>query len=312
MLGYVLKRLLLMIVILFCVIVLVFFLLNWLPGNPGQLILGMNATPYEVEAFNEMIGVNRPVMVRFTEYIVNIFTRFDFGLSYRGRQPVVNEIMQRLPITATFACFAVLVSFSLGVPLGIAAALRRARVSDSAIVIWAIFLTAVPSFILSLVLVYVFSVWLGWLPVFGLHSWRHYILPVLSLGVPGSAGFIRMSRMLMLDVLNQDYVKTARSKGLPEYKVIWKHAFKNAMLPIVNGTGLAFVGLLGGSVIIEQIFAIPGLGQYILRGVRGRDTPVVMATTIFLAALFCIMVFVIDMLYAYLDPRIKAKFSSKG
>jgi len=118
--------------------------------------------------------------------------------------------------------------------------------------------------------------------------------------------------MLMLDVLNQDYVKTARSKGLPEYKVIWKHAFKNAMLPIVNGTGLAFVGLLGGSVIIEQIFAIPGLGQYILRGVRGRDTPVVMATTIFLAALFCIMVFVIDMLYAYLDPRIKAKFSSKG
>ncbi|MDR1440428.1 MAG: ABC transporter permease [Clostridiales bacterium] len=310
MYRYVLRRLALLVFTVFCVITLVFALLARLPGTPGRMILGPNVPNEDVEAYDRMVGYDRPAMVRYGELLKGIVTRFDFGRSYRSDAPVMAEIARRLPVTLRLALFGVLVAIVLGVPLGVLAALRRSTLTDSAIVVWAIFLAAIPAFFLALLLVYLFSRYLHWLPTHGTGGWKNYVLPVIAMGVPGSTGFIRLTRVLMLETVNQEYVKTARAKGLREYKVIWKHAFKNAMLPIINGAGLAFSALLGGAIIIETIFSMPGLGYLALEAVRSKDVPVVMGSTVFLSAVFCIIVFAVDLIYAFADPRIRARFSS--
>lgn len=309
MYKYVIKRLLLLIPTLFGVVLTVFTILALLPGDPGRLILGMEAEQEAVDQFNEELGLNRPFAVRFLDYVKNVVTRFDFGESYRTRQPVVNDIMQRVPKTVKLATLSVIMVVILGVPLGILSAVKRSTIVDASITVYAMFLAAIPSFWLGLMFMYVFSLVLGWFPTYGSETLLHFVLPVATLSIPGSSGFIRLTRVTMLEVVNQEYIKTARAKGAPEAIVIWKHAFKNAVLPLINGTGLTFSGLLGGTVIIENIFSIMGIGKLVVTAIQQRDIPIVMGSTIFLATIFMMIVLIIDLLYAFVDPRIRAKFS---
>jgi len=310
MYRYVLRRVLMTIPILFGVIFIVFAMMTLLPNDPGRLILGIEAHQEAVDMFNAEFGLDQPFLTQFQQYITRIVTEFDFGISFRTRQPVITELAARFNITFRLAFFSIITTVIMGIPLGVLAAVKRSTLVDSSLTVYAMFLTAIPVFWLGLILIYIFTLQLGLLPSFGNQTWRHFILPVIAISLPASGAFMRTTRVVMLETVNQEYIKTARAKGAPEYLVIWKHAFKNACLPIVNAMGLAFSGLLGGSVVIEVIFSINGLGNHILTAIRAQDIPIVMGGVVLLSSLFCLIVLVIDLLYALLDPRIRAKFSS--
>ena len=242
---YVIRRILLLIPILFGIIFLVFFILSFLPGEAARMIMGVEATPAMIEMFNAEFGLDQPFFIRFGQYLSGIFTRFDFGISFRSRQPVITEILNRFPHTLKIAVFSVIAVTVLGVPLGILAAIRRSTLVDASITVYAMFLAAIPGFWFGLIMIYIFALVLGWLPVFGTETWKHFILPVITLSLPGSSWFIRQTRVLMLETVHQEYTRTARAKGAPEYLVIWKHALKNAVLPLINSMGLMFSSLLG-------------------------------------------------------------------
>ena len=311
MVKYIFKRILLILPTLFAVVIIVFSIMSIIPGNPGRMELGLTATQEQVDMFNEQFGLNRPFFVRMYEYVTGIITRFDFGISYRGREPVMPTIIHKLPVTLTVAVFSVAGALLIGVPLGVLAAIRHARPVETGVNVLALFLSAIPVFWFGIVLVYIFSITLPLFPTFGIESWRGYILPVITLAVPGSAGFMRLTRVTMLDVVHQEYVKTARAKGVPEHSVVWKHAFRNAALPLINSAGLMFGALLGGTVIIESVFSLPGLGRHIVTAILQRDLPVVMGCTIFLSLVFMVIILAIDIAYAAMDPRIRHRFSGE-
>lgn len=310
MYKFVIKRLLITIPTLFAVMIIAFTILNFLPGDPGRIILGIEATPEAVAMFNAEFGLDQPFATRLASFMRDVLTEFDFGVSFRTRQPVIGEIMSRLPITARIASLSVIIAVLIGVPLGVAAAVKRSTITDATLTVIAMLLTAIPGFVFGLVLIYVFALQLGWFPTFGDRTWLHFVLPVSTMGLLGAGSYIRFTRVLMLETVNQEYIKTARAKGAAEPRVIWKHAFKNACLPLINMVLLSFSGLLGGAIITETIFSINGVGLHILAAVRNRDLPVVTAGTIVLSAFFLIIVLVIDLLYAFIDPKIRAKFSS--
>jgi len=307
---YIIKRIITTFFILLAITFIVFSLVYLTPGEPSYLILPIDATLEAHEHFNETHGLNRPFIVRYADYVFGIVTRFDFGLSFRTSTPVIEELIRIFPVTFRLALFGVITTLLLGIPLGVLAAVKHTTAVDRGINTWAIFIGTVPGFFLAIVLMMIFAVRLGWFPVFGIGSWRHYILPVASMAIPASAAFIRLSRAVMLDTVHMEYVKTARAKGSFEWIVIWKHAFRNAMLPVINGAGVFFAVLLGGTIITEQIFAMHGIGMYALQALRLNDYPAIMASTILLSFIFCIIILAIDVIYAFLDPRIKAKFSS--
>ena len=312
MLRYICKRILLILPTLFAVIIIVFSIMSIIPGDPGRMELGLTATQAQVDMFNEQFGLNKPFLVRMYEYVTGIITRFDFGISYRGRDPVMSTIIHKLPVTLTIAFFSVAGALLIGVPLGVLAAIRHTQPVEKGVNVLALFLSAIPVFWFGIVLIYLFSITLPLFPTFGVESWRGYILPVITLAVPGSAGFMRLTRVTMLDVVHQEYVKTARAKGAPEHSVVWKHAFRNAALPLINSAGLMFGALLGGTVIIEAVFSLPGLGKHIVTAILQRDLPVVMGCTIFLSMVFMIIILAIDIAYASMDPRIRRRFSGNS
>jgi len=311
MARYVFRRTLFIFPTLFAVIIIVFCIMSMIPGDPGRMELGISATQEAVDMFNEQFGLNRPFFVRMFDYVAGIITRFDFGVSYRGREPVMTTIIHKLPVTLTVAVFSVVGALLIGVPLGVLAAVRHTTSVEKSVNVLALFLSAIPIFWFGMILIYVFSITIPLFATFGADSWRSYVLPVVSLAVPGSAGFMRLTRVTMLDVVHQEYVKTARAKGAPEHSVIWKHAFRNAALPLVNSAGLMFGALLGGTVIIESVFSLPGLGRHIVSAILQRDLPVVMGCTIFLSAVFMVIILAIDLTYAVLDPRIRRRFSKE-
>lgn len=309
MTRYILKRLLLLIPTLIGVIFIVFLIMALIPGDPGRIQLGIEATQQAVDLFNKQFGIDRPFFVRFFNYISGIVLRFDFGISYRTHDAVTSNILSRVPPTIIVAILSVTTSLTIGIPLGVLSAIRRSTLTDTGVTVFALFLAALPSFWFGLMLLQFFSITLALLPSHGAASWQGYILPVLSLAIPSSSGFIRLTRVTMLDVVHQEYVKTARAKGAPEYQVIWKHAFRNAALPLINGAGLMFGALLGGTVIIESVFSLPGIGSLIVTAIQQRDLPLVMGCTIFLSAVFMLIILGIDVCYALLDPRVRKRFA---
>jgi peptide/nickel transport system permease protein len=312
MIKYVGKRIMLLIPILFCIIFIVFLIMALMPGDPGRMQLGIGATKEAVDIFNGQFGLDRPFFLRFFRYIGGIVTRFDFGISYRSRDAVMQSIIGCAPVTVITAAFGVAGALLIGVPLGVLAAIRRGSLTDASVTVFALFLSAIPSYWFGLMLLYLFSIVLSILPTHGVQTWRGFVLPVASLAVPGASGFIRLTRVTMLDVVHQEYIRTARAKGAPEYSVIWKHAFRNAAMPLVNGAGMMFGALLGGTVIIESVFSLPGLGRMLVMGISQRDTPVVMGCTIFISVVFMVIILLIDIIYAALDPRVRKRFTTGG
>ncbi len=310
MYKYVIKRLLFTIPVLFGAIFLVFTIMNMTPGDPATLILGITAKQADIDALNHQLGVDQPFFVQFFNYIKDMVTQFDFGTSYRTGKPVFDEILSRFPTTFWLALLSMIISSIVGIILGIVSAVKQYSVLDNTFTTLAMLLSAIPGFWLGLMLMLLFSLQLGWLPSSGIDTWAGYVLPVVTLSLGGAASQMRLTRSTMLETIRSDYIRTARSKGAPENVVIWKHALKNALLPVITSMGMNFGAGLGGAVIIETVFGMPGLGMLIVNSIRQKDTPTVMAATLFLAFLFCLVMLVVDILYAYIDPRIKAKYQN--
>lgn len=309
MTRYVMKRLLLLIPIMIGVSFLVFTILNIVPGDPARVILGEMATAEEVAQLNHELGYDQPFVSRYVTFFINVVTRFDFGTSYRTGAPVIQDVLARIPTSITVAILAISGAVIIGVPLGILSAVKQYSFLDNASRFIGIFLASVPPFWLGMLLIFYFSLQLRILPTSGVADWKGYILPSLALAIPYASAMLRFTRSAMLETIRQEYIKTARAKGVPEARVIVSHALKNAALPIITTVGTSFGGLLGGAVVTESVFSLPGLGTLLVMGIRTKDIPVVMGAAIFYALMFGTIMLLVDLLYAFADPRIKAKYS---
>lgn len=307
MYKYAIKRLIATIPILFCIIFIIFTIMSLTPGDPARLILGDFASKESVDQLNHKLGYDQPFLIRFGTYLGSV-AHFDFGNSYRTGDSVVSEIVLRFPHTLALTVASVLVCSLMGIALGILAAVKQYSLADNTSTVLALFFASVPGFWLGMMLVYLFSLKLGWFPTNGVDSWKSYVLPTITLSLSGVGALLRLTRSTMLETIRQDYIRTAKAKGVPKNIVIWKHALKNALLPVVTIIGMSFGGLLGGTVVVENIFSIPGIGSLLVNAIRMKDIPIVMGCTIFLSALFCLIMLAVDILYAYIDPRIKAKY----
>lgn len=309
MIKYIAKRLLWMIPILLGVLLIVFTISYFTPGDPVVSLLGDNYTDEMYAQKVEELGLDKPFFVQYIDYIVGIVTRFDFGISYTYKHKVGQEIASRIMTTLKLGWLGIAVGVVIGVPSGILSATKQYSAADYTITVIAMFFAAVPNFWLGLMLMLLFSLKLSWFPAAGIDTWRGWVLPVITQGLGGVAINTRMSRTSMLEVIRQDYIRTARAKGLSEKVVIWKHALKNAMIPVVTVIGSALGMCVGGSVIVETIFSIPGLGLYMMSGINNRDYPVINGTVLVMSLCICLANLLVDVLYAYIDPRIKAQYT---
>ncbi|NLM44882.1 MAG: ABC transporter permease [Clostridiales bacterium] len=304
MLGYTIRRILQIIPVLFVISLVVFLMLHMIPGDPVKNMLGINATEEAIEAMRAKLGLDQPLHKQYISFMKGVL-KGDLGTSIHTRKPVVQEILDKYPYTLKLAVGGTIVATVFGIIFGIIAAVYHNKFMDNFIMVLSLLSVSTPSFFLSLILMLIFSLYLGWLPSVGVKSWAHYVLPVITLGAQSVGIMARTTRSAMLEVLNQDYIRTSRSRGVPERIIIYSHAFKNALIPIVTVIGLRFGGLLAGSALVETVFAIPGIGRLMVDGVLKRDYPVVQGTILVISATFVIMNLLTDLLYAVVDPRVK-------
>ncbi|MCD8106240.1 MAG: ABC transporter permease [Lachnospiraceae bacterium] len=310
MYRYVLKRLLMSLVVILVAAVLIFTIMNVVPGDPAAALLGDDATYEEILAKRQAMGLDGPFMVRLGQYLYKFFIKWDFGTSWFYGTPIINEVAVRLPRTVFISLINLFISLAVGIPVGIMAALKRGKWQDRGVLSLAMLFQAIPSFWLSMELILLFAVRLKWLPASGIGSWRHYILPIISGLLGGWCGNARTTRQSMLQVMRDDYITTARAKGLPEGRVIIHHMLPNALMPIITMVGGAIGGIVGGALVLERTFSIPGVGTYLLSAVNNRDYPVVETVTILLAAVNALSMLLVDLTYGFVDPRIKAQYVS--
>lgn len=302
---YIVKRLALALLTVFIVATLTFFLMNAVPGGP--FVAEKSISAQALAALNEKYGLDKPLIVQYKNYMVAA-VQGDFGLSLKQRGRTVTEIiLTRFPVSAKVGGISVVVALLVGIPMGCIAALNRGKWIDTLIIVVATLGIAVPSFVVCTVGMYVFGVNLGWLPTFGLTTPLHYVLPVFALSFYPSAYIVRLMRSSMLDVLGSDYMRTAKAKGLSQTKSLFKHALRNALLPVVTYCGPMMGYTLAGSFIVEKILTIPGLGGQFISSISNRDYTVIMGTTIVLATLIVVLNVVVDIVYMLIDPRIKLK-----
>ena len=310
MIRYILKRLLMMIPVLFGVAFVIFTMLYFTPGDPAVQILGEGATPEAIAALREELGLNAPFVVRFFNYIKDLVWYGDLGISYSTNRPVIDEILSRFPTTLELAALSVLIATLIGVFCGIIAAVRQYSIFDNVATVVSLIGASMPNFWQGIMMILLFSVYLGWLPASGFDSPICWIMPAMTIGTSTAASIMRMSRSRMLEVIRKDYIRTARAKGQSEFVVIFHHALKNAMIPVLTTIGLSFGRMMGGAVLTESIFAIPGLGSLIVNAIKARDYPVVQGGVLFIAFVFGFVNLFVDILYAFCDPRIKAMYGS--
>lgn len=308
MFRYILKRLLMMIPVLLGVMVVVFTIMYITPGDPARMILGEGAPPEAVEELREELGLNDPYIIQLASYVKKVVFEFNLGSSYSSKKPVIDELLVRFPTTVTLAVLSVIITAVVGIPLGILSATRPYSIIDRISTSIALLGVSMPTFWAGLMAVIIFSVTLGWLPASGSYGPEYWVLPSVTLGFHSAARIMRMTRSSMLEVIRQDYIRTARAKGQKEWVVTTVHALKNAMIPVLTVLGMQFGGLLGGSVLIESVFAIPGLGKFIIDSIKTRDNPVVQGGVLLLALSFSLVNLLVDILYGYIDPRIKSQY----
>ncbi len=272
-------------------------------------MLGKNASEEAVEKLSKELGYDKPFVVRYVKYIANA-ARGDFGKSYKTKASVVDEIFSRFPVTIRITFFCVLISIIVGIPLGILAAIKQYSLSDVISTALAMLLASIPDFWLGMVLILIFSLGLKLLPATGADSLVNYILPSFTLAAVSVATLIRMTRSTMLEVVRQDYIRTARAKGADRKRIISTHALRNAMLPIVTVVGGDIAGLLGGAVLVETVFGMPGVGSLLVKGIRGKDVPIVLGSVILMSLVGGLINLIVDISYAYIDPRIKSQYKS--
>jgi len=301
---YLLRRLIQSALTLVGITLFTFVLLRMVPGDPARLILPENATQAEVQQMRKLLGLEQPLYVQYALYLRDLL-RADFGTSFQYGVPAIEPVLERLPQTIRLSLSAMVLTVLVAVPAGILAAVRRQTVFDLGAMLAAIVGQSVPNFWLGLMLILLFSVHMRWLPVSGATTGWHYVLPTVTLAAYLMALVARLTRSSMLEVLRQDYVRTARAKGLEQRVVLWRHALKNAAIPIVTVVGMQIGTLLGGAVVTETIFNWPGIGKLVIDAIWRRDYPIVQAVLLLSAFAFVAINLLVDLLYTYLDPRIR-------
>ncbi len=277
------------------------------PGNPARLLLGEYATQEDVDQLAEEMGLNDSFFVRYGRYVWNAL-HGDFGTSYRTKENVIYEIRDRFPATLQIAFYAMVLATVIGVPIGIISAVRQYSAIDIVSTVTALIFTSVPAFWLGLLMIMLFSVKLQWLPPMGTGTWKHFVIPSVAMAAAHMAQLIRMTRSSMLEVIRQDYIRTAKAKGATPRRIIFKHALRNALLPVVTVLGINFGLLVSGALIIESVCGISGLGTLMVTSVKAKDAPMLIATVMFTSILSSLINLGVDILYAYIDPRIKSKY----
>jgi oligopeptide transport system permease protein len=303
MIKYILQRLATMLITLFIIATITFFLMHAVPGGP---FASDQNVPEEVrKALEDKYHLNDPLIKQYFDYLSGL-VRFDLGPSFKFKGVTVNSLIQRgFPVSGKLGIFSILAILGIGIPLGIIAALKHNKWQDTGVRFAATIGITVPSFVIATILLYIFALKLRVLPSYGIDTWKGYILPVVALSGYSVSFIARLTRSSLLEVFRQDYMRTARAKGLKEGKILIKHGLKNALIPIVTVLGPLIAGLLTGSFVIESIFAIPGMGGYFVNAISNRDYTVIMGITVFYAAFLLIMIFIVDLVYGLLDPRIK-------
>ena len=307
MIRYVIKRLLIMIPILLGISLIVLVLIDLSPGDPVRIIMGSTGEEEDYERIREELRLNDPLPVRYYHFVLGVL-QGDFGKSFTNKRPVGADIAERFPYTFILATLSVALSALIGIPLGVYAATHQYSWRDNAATFLSLFCVSMPAFWFALLIVQLFSVNLGWLPVSGIQKWQGWILPVVSLALGYAAAITRQMRSNMLEVIRQDYIVTARAKGQNERKVLYRHALKNALIPVVMTVGALYGMALGGALIAEMIFSLPGLGSFALGGLTQRDYPVIQGSVLLMSTIFCIIMLLIDIAFAFIDPRIRSQY----
>ena len=313
MLKYIVKRLLWMIPVILGVLVIVFVLSEITPGDPVDNIVGTDATVEAREAAREAYGLNDPAPVRFFRYVWGIVSRGDLGTSYTNGQPVLGEISRRFPVTIKLTLLSVLVALIIALPLGVLSAVKQYSWIDNVTMVGALFFVSIPQFWMALMMLLVFSVKMQILPAStsDLTNPLAWVMPVAMIGLNNVGNLARVTRSSMLEIIRQDYIRTARAKGQKHSAVIFKHGLRNALIPVIANVGNTIGVSLGGAVVAESIFSIPGVGQYMLNAINNRNWPAVQGGIIVLAASFSIVMLLVDLVYAFVDPRLKSQFDTK-
>ena len=310
MLSYILRRIGIMIPVLLGILLIV-FAISRMSGDPVSALLGGDATQEQIEAERDRLGLNDPLPVQFFNYVKNIITHFDLGTSYLSKRPVSEQIVKRLPTTLAITIISLIISSVVGITFGVISALNQNNKVDYILTVAALILASLPTFWFALMLILIVSVKLGWLPVSGLDSFKAWILPCIVSGLSPVSNLCRTARSSMLEVIRQDYIRTARSKGISENKVILKHALKNALFPVITVFGIIASFSVGGQVVVESIFSIPGIGAYMMESILNRDYPVVQGTVVVLSLLICVINLLVDIAYGFADPRIRARYTKQ-
>ena len=302
-----------MIPIILGVSFIIFTILYFIPGDPGSMILGQSATEEDIKRYNDDIGYNDPFLVRYVNYIVNVFTKLDFGKSYRNGMPIRNQLEKKVPISIKLSFGSIFVSLLIGIPIGVISAVKQYSLVDKIPTAVAMLLSSIPAFIIGLLLMLIFGLRLGWFPITGITSgFKSFVLPVTCLGIVYGAQQMRFTRSSMLETIRQDYIRTAKAKGSSHESVIWNHALKNALIPVITVAGSNFGTLIGGAIATETLFGLPGLGSYISECIKYKDVPAVMGGLIVYAAIYALIILLMDISYAFVDPRIKSMYSGKA
>jgi len=290
---------------------IIFTILYFTPGNPAEILLGQVAVPDEINKLTHELGLDRPYLVQLGDFLYNGFIRLDFGKSWIYDVPVFEELITRLPRTVTIGYSAMALNLAFGLLLGMFAGTHAGKWQDSLTMAIAMIFVSTPDFWVALMMIVLFSLELGWLPPYGLGGPKNYIMPIICASLSGIAVNARQTRSSILEVFREDFITTARAKGQEERVVVRKHMLPNALMPVVTTIGTGFARTVAGSVVIESVFSIPGVGLYMLNAINGRDYPALRGSVVFFAAFTAVVMLLVDLVYAFIDPRIKAQFSGK-
>ncbi len=312
MARYIVKRLIMVIPVILGVMLIVFFFQTVSGDDPVDQLLGAGATEEAREQMREDLGLNDPVVVQFGRYVWNFFTRGSLGTSYKSNQPVTQELIARFPVTIKLALLSVALGTIVGIPLGVIAAVKQYTASDSVIISFSVLTQSMPSFWLALILVNIFAVKLGWLPVSGITNAKGWVLPIIVVTFASMAMVIQVTRAAMLETIRQDYIRTAKSKGQKPLNITVNHALRNSMIPILNSIANTLGVQLGGALIVESVFGMPGIGKYAVDAINARNYPAVLGSVVVLAITFTLVNLIVDLLYAAVDPRLKTSLVAEN
>lgn len=305
---YTIRRLIMTVFVVVSAAILIFLLMSIVPGDPAEILLGSDATAEQIAEKRQAMGLDRPLLVQLGEFLYNSFIKFDLGTSWFKGVPVMEGLLERLPRTFFLGITNVILTTLIGIPVGINAAIHRNGWQDRTLIVVAMVLAAIPHFWLALILIIIFSLRLGWLPSYGIETWTCYILPIASCAIGGFAGVARQARASVLEVVSTDYITTARAKGVREHDVIYRHMLPNALIPILTQLGGSLAACIGGTIVMEKIFSFPGVGLYLADAISSRDYPIIRGCVIIISAFTAVMMLLVDLAYAYVDPRIKAQY----